>query len=122
MTTIKRFYLLLLPCIICILASKQSEASYVWQSTSISDTSYRIIHSELNTYGYEILINGKVLIRQKNIPGLPGNKGFVKKSDAIKTATLVIEKLRQGIMPPTITANDLSKLEIIALSTDCHEK
>jgi len=115
MTTINKFCLLLLACIICILASKQSEASYVWQSTPISDTSYRIIHSEVNTYGYEILINGKVLIRQKNIPGLPGNKGFHKKSDAVKTATLVIQKLRQGIMPPTITANDLSKLEIITL-------
>ena len=118
MTTIKRFYLLLLPCIICILASKQSEASYVWQSTPISDTSYRIIHSELNTYGYEILINAKVLIHQENIPGLPGNKGFLKKSDAVKTAKLVIQKLRQGIMPPTITVNDLNKLEIITLSTD----
>src|SRR5215204_3475348 len=61
--------------------------------SSHSDTTYRIISSIDNTYGYEILINGKSFIRQKNIPGLPGSNGFKGKQDAEKTAQLVLKKL-----------------------------
>jgi len=76
------------------------------------DTTYRIIPSESNTYGYEILVNNKLLISQKNIPGLPGNKGFCSKYDAINTARLVIRKLQQGEVPPTITTKELDSMKI----------
>lgn len=110
--TMRRLSLLVLLYIICMLTSKHSGATDVLHGIVISDTSYRIIHSENNTYGYEILINNRVLIRQMNIPGLPGNKGFATKLDAVKTARLVKQKLRQGIMPPTITENELHDLGI----------
>ena len=79
---------------------------------SISDTTYRIIPSESNTYGYEIWLNNKLLIRQLNIPGLPGNKGFSTHSAAAKTEKLVIQKLQLGIMPPTITTKELDSMKI----------
>ncbi|MEO6358224.1 MAG: DUF4907 domain-containing protein [Ferruginibacter sp.] len=76
------------------------------------DTTYRIIASEGNTYGYEILVKNKVLIHQTNIPGMPGNKGFENKSEAEKVARLVIKKLQKGMMPPTIEKRELDSLRI----------
>jgi hypothetical protein len=79
---------------------------------SHSDTTYRIISSSANTYGYEILINGKAFIHQKNIPGLPGSTGFKRKEDAEKTAQLVLKKLTAGIMPPSIDKLELDSMKI----------
>ena len=81
-------------------------------SYSFSDTTYRLIPSNANTYGYEILINGKALIRQKNIPGLPGVTGFKRKEDAEKTARLVLKKLAAGIIPPSIDKHELDSMKV----------
>jgi len=77
-----------------------------------SDTTYRIISSIDNTYGYEILANGKTFIRQKNIPGLAGTAGFKRKHDAEKAARLVLKKMNAGIMPPTIDKHELDSMKI----------
>jgi hypothetical protein len=79
---------------------------------SPSDTTYRIISSTNNTYGYEILINKKTFIRQLNIPGRPGLNGFRRKRDAEKVAQLVLKKLANGIMPPSIEKAEMRKLKI----------
>jgi Domain of unknown function (DUF4907) len=79
---------------------------------SYSDTTYRIISSIANTYGYEILINGKAFIRQKNIPGLPGSTGFKRKEDAEKVAQLVLKKLTAGIMPPSVVKHELDSMRV----------
>lgn len=91
--------------------SGKGVAQFVLQAPS-GDTTYRIIPSEAATFGYEIIINNKVLIRQKSIPGFPGNRGFTTRQDAMKTARLVLGKLRQGILPPTISPSELDGLHI----------
>jgi len=65
-----------------------------------------------NSFGYYILADGNILIDQKNIPGVPGNKGFVSEAEAKRTADFAIKKLKQGEMPPTLTEDDLKKLKI----------
>jgi hypothetical protein len=72
----------------------------------------KIISSEGGTYGYEIYTGGKLLIRQANIPGMSGNKGFKRKADAEKVAKLVVEKLDKGIMPPTVEKAEMEKLKV----------
>ena len=74
--------------------------------------STKIFSKPDHSYGYDILKHNKVLIHQQNIPGQTGLKGFQKKDDAKKVALLVIEKLSQGIMPPTIEKNELIQLKI----------
>jgi hypothetical protein len=110
----KGFYLFMLLCFAQAAAVARSNTGFMQAaySATASDTSYRIIPSEANTYGYEILVNNNLVIRQQNIPGLPGNKGFATKADAAKTAQLVIQKLQQGAMPPTITIRELERLGI----------
>jgi len=79
---------------------------------SYSDTTYEIIPLVAGTYGYEILVNGKALIRQKNIPGLSGSTGFKRKQDAEKAAKLVIKKLNAGILPPSIDKHELDSMKV----------
>ena len=76
------------------------------------DTTCDIISSARNSFGYEIQIQNKVVIRQLSIPGVSGNKGFDKKEDAEKVAALVIIKMRRGLMPPTIEKKELDSLEV----------
>src|SRR6476659_149690 len=79
---------------------------------SPGDTTFQIISSESNTYGYDILVKNKILIHQPNIPGMPGNKGFAVKGDAEKVALLIIKKLQRGIMPPATSTKELDSLKI----------
>ncbi len=62
------------------------------------------------TFGYEVTERGKLVISQPNIPGQSGTTGFTKKEQAAAAAALVIEKLEQGIMPPTISEKELKKI------------
>lgn len=78
----------------------------------LQDTVYRIIPGPGKTYGYEILIKDKVLIRQANIPGIAGTLGFVKKKDAGHVAMLMITKMRNGMMPPTETIHEMDSLQV----------
>ena len=73
---------------------------------------YKVIDAAAHTFGYDIYSDGRAIIHQPTIPSLPGNSGFLRRGDAEKVARLVIEKLQQGTMPPTIGARDLEKLKI----------
>lgn len=42
-----------------------------------------------------------------------GNVNFKTKADAEKVAKLVIDKIKKGEMPPTVTIEELQKLKVI---------
>jgi hypothetical protein len=75
-----------------------------------ADLSVKIIPSANNTFGYDILIYGRPLVHQPSIPGLPGNEGFTTKERAQKVADLVMKKIKNNEMPPTVTIEELSNL------------
>jgi hypothetical protein len=87
----------------CYNKSKQTSVKYT----------YKIIPSICSTWGYDIYKGEKKLIHQANIPGIPGNEGFKKKSDAEKVARLVIKKLEKGEMPPSVTIDEMKKLKVL---------
>lgn len=74
--------------------------------------SFSTIPSESKTWGYTIIKNGKTIIKQTTIPSQPGIKGFKKKEDAAKVASLVIKKLKEKNELPTITKEELIQLHI----------
>jgi len=78
-----------------------------------AEISIKIISSIKKTFGYDILINGKPLIHQPNIPALSGNEGFTTKEKAQKVAELVVKKIRKNEMPPTVTIDDLNNLGVL---------
>jgi hypothetical protein len=71
-----------------------------------------IIPSENNTFGYDIYLYDAVLIHQPSRPGLSGNMGFATEEDAMKVAELVIKKLRNNEMPPTVTIEELQAMKV----------
>ena len=78
--------------------------------SSHDEITFNIVGAANHTYGYEILVKNKILIRQLTIPGRNGIQGFKNKIDAEKVARLVIKKLAQGIMPPTVDTQELDSL------------
>jgi hypothetical protein len=80
---------------------------------SDADISVKVIPSANKTYGYDILLYGRPLVHQPNIPGLPGNKGFTTKKRARTVANYVVKKIRNNEMPPTVTIEDLNKMDVL---------
>ena len=78
-----------------------------------SKLSYKIINTVNNTFGYDVFADGKLMIHQPSMPGMPGNNGFKDKAAAEKVAQLVITKIKKGEMPPTVTTEEMKKLKVI---------
>lgn len=66
---------------------------------------YRVV----NGWGYDILVNKKLLIRQESIPVLERNQPFSKKQQADSAAALVIRKLQSG-QHPSISREELEEI------------
>ena len=65
-----------------------------------------------NGWGYDVLVNGKLFIKQSFIPAIEGNESFAKKEDALKVATLVVTRLKQKEIP-VIKLEDLRDIGIL---------
>jgi hypothetical protein len=74
---------------------------------------YKVMDAPKHTYGYDVFGDGRLMIHQTSAPALPGNEGFKTKEDATKVAVLVIDKIRKGEMPPTISIDEMKKLNVI---------
>lgn len=73
---------------------------------------YEIIPADSSTFGYNIYKDGKLMIHQPSIPALPGNKGFETQQIAMAVAQLVMTKITNGEMPPTVSTEELKKLGV----------
>jgi hypothetical protein len=78
-----------------------------------SKISYKITMATDHSFGYDIYRDGRLLVHQPVIPCVAGTKGFRNRSDAQKTALLVIQKIRHGIMPPTVSKNELQAIGVV---------
>lgn len=78
-----------------------------------AEISIKVIPSANHTFGYDILLYGRPMIHQPNIPGLPGNDGFTNRERAQKVAEFVAKKIRKNEMPPTVTIDDLNNMAVL---------
>lgn len=78
-----------------------------------SSFAYNIIDTESNTFGYTISIDGEQTINQTTIPGQPGTLGFSTKYKADKAANFIIYKIKNNIMPPSVTKAELDSLGVL---------
>ena len=74
---------------------------------------YKITDAPKHTYCYDVFAGGKLMIHQTSAPALPGNEGFKTREDASKVALLVIETIKKGEMPPTISIDQMKELNVI---------
>lgn len=68
---------------------------------------------KLTGWGYDIYIFGSLYIHQPNIPAVPGNRGFKTEADAKKAGAWAVHKIRNNIMPPTISVEELDSLGVL---------
>lgn len=83
------------------------------EKIAATNITYKIIGSDGDGYGYDVFAEGKMLIHQPGIPGQPGIKGFRTKADSEKVAQLVVKKLKNKQMPPTVSEEELRELRVI---------
>lgn len=82
------------------------------ENTTLSKNyKYEIIINKDKTFGYKIIADGKPMINQESMPAVPGNKGFPRKIDAERMANLVIFKLKNNIMPPTVSVAEVDSIK-----------
>lgn len=68
---------------------------------------------KLTGYGYDILIYEAVYNHQPHIPAINGVRGFHTKEQAQKTAELVAFKIKNNIMPPSLSVKELDSLDVL---------
>mgnify|MGYP001767097675 CR=1 FL=1 len=73
----------------------------------------KIIPSVKKTFGYDIFVEGKPFIHQTSIPAMPGNEGFATREKAHRVADFVVGKIRNNVMPPAVTMNDLIRMDAL---------
>ena len=78
-----------------------------------SKLTYKIIDAPGHTYCYDVYSDGRLMIHQNSVPGLPGNQGFKTRANAEKVARLTISKINKGEMPPTISVKEMKELKVI---------
>lgn len=74
--------------------------------------SYKIIFKEGIGWGYQIFEGSKMIINQEHIPAVQGMHGFSSKEKAVKAASYVVNKIENGIFPPTLTPKELDSLGV----------
>lgn len=63
-------------------------------------------------FGYRIRTGNRVMIRQPHVPGLSGRYVFATEADARSVAGLVVDRIRSGHMPPSVSREDLDSLGV----------
>jgi hypothetical protein len=65
---------------------------------------------KLTGFGYNILIYDAIYNHQPHIPAINGMRGFHTQEQAHKAAELVVYKIRNNIMPPSLSPQELDSL------------
>ena len=91
-------------------SAAKSPAASAYANTKLT---YKIINAPKHTCGYDVFADGRLMIHQTSAPALPGNEGLKTKEDATKVALLVIDKIKKGEMPPTVSIDEMKKLKLI---------
>lgn len=79
----------------------------------IDNTKSQNSEPKISGFGYDILVDGTLFIHQPNIPAVPGNNGFKNEADAKKVAELMTYKIKNNIVPPTITIEEMDSLKVL---------
>ncbi|MDN5202382.1 DUF4907 domain-containing protein [Fulvivirgaceae bacterium BMA10] len=66
-----------------------------------------------NGWGYRIEVNGQTYISQPHIPTITIKRGFSSKEKALKVGEFVAAKIRNNIIPPSVTKQELDSLEVL---------
>ena len=80
---------------------------------SAGDYSFQTTFDSQKGWGYQLLDSGKVFINQPHIPAVSGNEGFSSEEKAITCAEFALSKVQLGMIPPTLTKDELDSLGVL---------
>jgi hypothetical protein len=83
------------------------------KNKTASEYTFLTVQNQNSEWGYQLFKDGQLMINQQNIPAIQGNKGFSSKNDAEKIATYILEKVKKGEFPPTISVEELDSLGVL---------
>jgi len=107
----KKCLILLLTVCASFLTIQATMAQSPSEEQQTEKLEYQLIEAAENTWGYDIIMDGKLFVHQPFVPGSKGSIGFAKESQAAAAAQLVIEKIQKGIMPPSLTINEVQLIK-----------
>ena len=94
-----------------------TSASNTKKPIEIKDTekviSYKIVFTENEGWGYQIFEGSTMLINQIHIPVIQGLHSFSSKNKATKTAEYIVQEVKTGNFPPTLTQEILDSLDVL---------
>ncbi len=71
----------------------------------------KLYQNEDQTWGYDIIIDGNIYVHQPTKPAVGGNSGFATEAEAQSVADLVISKIKNNVLPPSVTPEEIKNLD-----------
>jgi hypothetical protein len=90
-----------------------SKVDQIQENVPTSDWSYEVVLISENNWGYQLFQKGTMIINQTSIPSVQGVDGFDSQEKADRTAKHIINKLENGIFPPTVNKEELDSLDVL---------
>jgi hypothetical protein len=90
-----------------------SKVDQIQENVPTSDWSYEVVLISENNWGYQLFQKGTMIINQTSIPSVQGVDGFDSQEKADRTAKHIINKLENGIFPPTVNKEELDSLDAL---------
>lgn len=78
-----------------------------------SEWSYKVTSISEGNWGYQLFQNETMIINQTSIPSVPGVSGFDTEEKAERTAKHILNKVENGIFPPTVDKEELENLGVL---------
>jgi Domain of unknown function (DUF4907) len=72
-----------------------------------------IKNSGIHGFGYDIYMYKGLYVHQPHIPAINGNRGFDTEDQAHKVAEFIVYKIKNNIMPPSVTPQELDSLGVL---------
>jgi len=69
--------------------------------------------SHVKGFGYDIFMYRSLYVHQPHIPAINGNRGFDTEEQAHKVAEFIVYKIKNNIMPPSVTPQELDSLGVL---------
>jgi hypothetical protein len=90
-----------------------SDTKATTAATNSNEFSFLTIENTDGTWGYQLLKDGKLMIDQKNIPAIQGNRGFSTKEKAEIMGKFILVKVKNGGFPPTTSIEEMDSLGVL---------
>jgi hypothetical protein len=109
------FSLLIVSCNSNIEPTKEDISDTKVPLKNNADTEFSVVTIENQdaTWGYQLLKDGKLMIDQKNIPAIQGNRGFSTKEKAELMGSFILQKVKNGGFPPTVSIEEMDSLGVL---------